>query len=291
MSELSSNMQRQLGATFADGPDRAPAGLLETSLARTAKTAQRSAVVAIALGAPVASGQAQRRVDVRWAWLLIALALVATTAAVALIGPPRPSLVVAPTRIPAPDVTAPPPIATPAPTVRPTAVVPASPRFSIDPGPPETRRLADLELTIPSGWNFSWASNAESLAVLDGAHLFARSMAVTALAPGAVIKVPRPEPSGQEFDVTAGFEISGATFAELVASIDAGAPDASRSNISVDGRAGYLWTVPQTSIVMPLVAVAALRWKGTFYVFYEQLALDGAPGRTFQVLLNGVHLV
>ena len=125
-----SNIDRNVGAWLAEGPERAPAHLLSATLAMTSGTTQRPGVVAVILGAPSASDNTARRIDPRVGWLVIALALAAFAATVAMIGVPRPALVVvpAPTAVPGPSVAPTRHPASPAPTL---AETPAPESYSI----------------------------------------------------------------------------------------------------------------------------------------------------------------
>ena len=176
------------------------------------------------------------------------------------------------------------------------ASVVASFRFDDLPSPsptssPQARAgtVGDLRLTMPDGWTVR--SSRTSVSVTQaGAGLFRISQQVTLLHPGESLKVGRPVASGHDMGQGAGFTISGGTFEALVAAIDAGMPDATRASATIDGVSAYRWGVPQTSYVGPLAFVAAVEWKGSFYVFVEHLPLDGSAGDSFDMLLGGVSL-
>jgi hypothetical protein len=162
------------------------------------------------------------------------------------------------------------------------------PTFVLPPSDPT--RLGKLRLTMPEGWIIH--PGATELTVRStGGGIFAIEQDVIVTDPGSGLTIHRPVMVNNAVVETAGFSIDGDTYNQLVASIDAGMPDATRSAIRIDGVKAFRWSVPQTSMIHPLVAVAAVEWKGRFYVFVEHLPLDGLPGSTFDVLLNGVELL
>ena len=183
------------------------------------------------------------------------------------------------------------------PTARPTASLRPSPspgktpmptelQASAPPLPPPTPGvLGDIRVATPDGWV---VQTEKTRLVLNstGSGFFSIEQLVIALEPGADLSIKRPTGSSQ----TASFTVSGRTFDELVASIDAAVPDATRTKTTIDGRMAYRWGIPQTWYIGPLNAMGAIEWKGTFYVFVQHLPLDGAPGDTLGILLGAVTL-
>jgi hypothetical protein len=99
-------MDRHVSTWLDEGPSRAPAGLLDSVVTRTATARQRPGWLARATGAPALDVAIGRRPLSAATWAAIVLALVATAAAIALAGSlvlRDRSVVVAPTRSPEPS--------------------------------------------------------------------------------------------------------------------------------------------------------------------------------------------
>jgi hypothetical protein len=289
MSESRTTADREIAARFADGPTVAPATLLRAALAGTSRTPQRPALVAALLGAPAAG----RRADVvvrgvtRRELAILGLLAAALVGGILVAGAAQrfdQKVVVVSKASPQPSRTAPP-------TARPTPRATEVPAPTFDFAPPEPTTVGKLRLTMPAGWLLRPGTTTLNVEPAGGG-IFSRDQQVIALEPGAKLFIQRPVMQGaQGYSESTGFSISGDTYEELVASVDGAMNDAARTQIRIDGVKAYRWSVPQTSYIHPLVAVAAVEWRGTFYVFVEHLGLDGDPGNAFQVLLDGVKLL
>jgi len=153
------------------------------------------------------------------------------------------------------------------------------------PEPSPAGTLKDLTITMPAGWVLRAGETRMSVTEGHGG-LFSRPLLVVAIRRGTGFEVPHPTAA----DPNAGFDVAGNTFEAVVASIDTALPDASRRDVLIGGQPGVRWSVPQTSYVAPLVNIAVVEWKKTFYLFVHQLPLDGPVGSSFDLLLAGVRL-
>jgi hypothetical protein len=147
---------------------------------------------------------------------------------------------------------------------------------------PRTATTGDLELAIPAGWIL--AGGGPRITLTDGRDFLFVIQTIDVLAPGDKLLVARSS------DDTEPFSVAGATFAELVLSIDRGIGPAGRRPVTIGGTPGYRWTAQQQAIVGPLAMMAALEWKGRFYVFLVRFPVDGAPGDLLGPVLDGVTL-
>jgi hypothetical protein len=290
MSEATPMIDREVAAQFADGPSRAPSGLLDAALASTSGTRQRPAIIAVVLGAPAAGPRADAVAGgfTRRELLLLGLLVGVLTGGVLIAGSWQAlnnQLVVVQ---PSPRATSTLSARPSSPPTVPEATEGPHATFVFPPSEPTT--LADVRLTMPAGWLIR--PGATRLTITSaGGGVFTIQQQVIAVQPGSGLTINRPVMVNNTVHQFAGFSIGGNTYKQLVASIDAAIPDARRSAIRVDGVKGYRWAVPQTSYVGPLVAVAAIEWKDKFYVFVEHLPLDGSVAGTFDALLNGIELL
>jgi len=292
MSESRTTLDREIAVRFADGPTVAPASLLPTALAGTSRTRQRPAFVAALLGAPAAGrsaevgvrGLTRRELAILGLLAAVLVGSIVVASAAQLFN--RQLVVVVTTHSPAPSATPVPPTSRPSPRA-----TEARPTETFDFPPPEPSTVGKLRLTMPDGWLVRPGTTTLRVEPAGGG-VFSRDQQVIALEPGAELFIQRPVMAGtQGYSESTGFSISGDTYDELVASVDAALQDATHRQIRIDGVKAYRWSVPQTSYIHPLVEVAAVEWRGTFYVFVEHLGLDGDPGNGFQVLLDGVNLL
>ena len=153
------------------------------------------------------------------------------------------------------------------------------------PEPSPAGTLKDLTVTLPAGWVIR-STESRMTVTEPGPGIFRLNASIAALEPGGGLTIPRPTASNRN----AGFQVEGRTLGEVVHSVGAALTDADRRDIQIAGQPAVRWVVPQTSYVGPLVNVAVLEWKHNFYVFVEQLPLDGDPGTSFEDVLAGVTL-
>ena len=152
--------------------------------------------------------------------------------------------------------------------------------------PPVTATLGDLTLTMPS----NFAANAGPATIRineDRGHgdFLVIDDRITLLKPGASMRIER---YGGGTPVT--FEVTGATLEAIRRSITRGLGDSGSTVLRIGDAQGYRWNVGQASIMHPLVAVAVIEWKGSFYVFEEHFPLDGMSAGNFDLVLQGVTL-
>ena len=159
------------------------------------------------------------------------------------------------------------------------------PSTSPTPEPSPAGTLGDLTVTMPAGWIVRPSETRMSVEVAGGGVL-GPGMFVAALEPGAGLDVPHPSTSY----ANGRFRVAGRTFREVVAAVDVALPDATRRDVEIGGQPAIRWLVPQRSYIGPLVNVAVVEWKKSFYVFVQLLPFDGSPGTRFDRLLAGVTL-
>ena len=161
-------------------------------------------------------------------------------------------------------------------------------QFGADPNPgllgTVSATLGDITVTMPGDFAIGAGPTRLSMNKDTGSFLVIDDL-VTRLKPGDTMRIER---SGGTTPST--FEVRGTTLAEVTSSIDAALGTARRTDLRIADALGYRWRVTQAAIVHPLVAVAVIEWKGSFYVFEEHFPIEAASAGNFDLVLQRVTL-
>lgn len=161
-------------------------------------------------------------------------------------------------------------------------------QFGAEPNPgllaPVSATLGDITITMPGNYAIGAGPGTLSLNEDTGSFLVIDDR-VTRLRPGDAMRIER---SGGTMPPT--FEVRGITLDEVKSAIDAALGTAMRKDLRIGDARGYRWRVPVAALVHPLVAVAVIEWKGSFYVFEEHFPLEAAGGGNFDFVLQAVTL-